>query len=1155
VSEALKTAADATSPYKGLTHFTEDDLALFFGRSHERDVIVANLKARRLTVLYGPSGVGKSSLLRAGVVRALRDEARRDFEDDEVGRPQYVPAIVGSWSDDPLQTLVDGLVAVVSPFARGSVLRPSSARLDVAIDELAGQADTRLLVILDQLEEYFLYRGDEAGTATLAEQLPRALTRSQLPANFLLSIREDALARLDRYKGDVPEVFQTALAIGPLDRDAGRQAILGPLHAFTGPGPRDAEPALVEAVLDQVEAGNVTLEGTGQGRLRRDGRSGAGRPIEAPYLQLVLERLWEKETDPGSLRLATLERLGGAEAIVRRHLDDALEKVSEKDRPVAADALRYLVTASGTKIALSAADLASYTGRADVEPVLEELTRPPIRILRAVPAPAGRGPSRYEIFHDVLGPAVLDWRSRYVREQERLELQRRSAAEQERLEHEKREAEERERAERRRARTFRALAGIAFVLLLVASALLAYAIIQRRDADHARGVSDAEARAAEAESALSDGRLETAIPLALDAYDHARTAIPVRNALLDAVQQSAGLRHLLRFDFPVEGAAIDPRSKVVLAAAGRALVLRTLSGAPVQRVRVPDLVLGVAFSSDGQLVAAGRADGKVALFRVRRSRLDAAVGLGPLPALATEQLVAKSVSFSPDGRWLAAGTDGGVVVWRLQRGAVRRRIRLGTGGDFVRDVTFCSGKSGKSGGIAAALSSGRVVFWRGLVPPIRARALGRTGATAVAVACSPDGATLAAGGSDKLVTLFSLHGRRKPEILAGHTGTIDALAFRRDGRLLASGSYDHSAILWDVPERLELALPLHAHTQPVAAVAFGARGGTLAAASWDGRISVWDVGEVLRARGWLQVAKHLRDAAFGGRVFAAVTSSDEALVRRASRPDLPGPVRPSRSSATSVAVDPGGRWLALGFDDDVRLFRLGGATPTLQTLGERAGVQSVAIARDGTLAAALPDGRIRVWQARKRSRPLNLRPPGHPAAGRESSAVAVGVGFVAAAYGNRVVLWRLGHRTQASLLRGVRGGVEDLEFDQSGRLLAAAANSVAVWDLEKGGAPVVLPTGPATAVAFSPESRLLASSGRDGRVRLWDVGTYVQRGKPFPARTDVVALGFAGPSKLAAAYYDGTAAVWELSRSQIETSFDAIRRALLRAIGRKQQAS
>src|SRR5215211_6631475 len=89
-----------SSPYKGLAAFddTELDALLFFGRAWETEVVAANVLASRLTVLYGPSGVGKSSLLRAGVVRALRSEG---------GYSAPAVAVFGSWSSDPLAGVED----------------------------------------------------------------------------------------------------------------------------------------------------------------------------------------------------------------------------------------------------------------------------------------------------------------------------------------------------------------------------------------------------------------------------------------------------------------------------------------------------------------------------------------------------------------------------------------------------------------------------------------------------------------------------------------------------------------------------------------------------------------------------------------------------------------------------------------------------------------------------------------------------------------------------------------------------------------------------------------------------------------------------------------------------------------------------------------
>src|SRR5207253_2192500 len=107
-------------------------------------------------------------------------------------------------------------------------------------------------------------------------------------------------------------------------------------------------------------------------------------------------------------RLATLERLGGAEHIVRTHLDAVLAGFSRRDRKIAARVFRYLVTPSGTKIAHRPEDLSAYTG-VPLERLIPVLTglAGDARILRPVANGA------YEIYHDVLAAAVLDWRRRY----------------------------------------------------------------------------------------------------------------------------------------------------------------------------------------------------------------------------------------------------------------------------------------------------------------------------------------------------------------------------------------------------------------------------------------------------------------------------------------------------------------------------------------------------------------------------------------------------------------------------------------------------------------------------------------------------------------------------------------------------------------------
>jgi hypothetical protein len=155
------------------------------------------------------------------------------------------------------------------------------------------------------------------------------------------------------------------------------------------------------------------LAGTGKAKAREEGNR-----IETAFLQLVMTRLWDEEFKANSrrLRLSTFDRLGGAGKIVQGHLDDVMKDLPSKEQETSARMFQYLVTPRGNKIAYETPDLVAFGKRSKDEVIrlLETLSRK--RVLRRTSPP-----ERYEIFHDVLAPAILDWRATYVNAQEILE--------------------------------------------------------------------------------------------------------------------------------------------------------------------------------------------------------------------------------------------------------------------------------------------------------------------------------------------------------------------------------------------------------------------------------------------------------------------------------------------------------------------------------------------------------------------------------------------------------------------------------------------------------------------------------------------------------------------------------------------------------------
>ena len=220
---AQETNVGLSSPFKGLAPFDDSDAdaLLFFGREWETEVVAANVLASRLTVLYGPSGVGKSSLLRAGVVRTLRHS----------GNPSPAVAYFGTWAGEPLVGLEEAARAAITD-ALGR--EPADAPGDLT-DRLAAwsaELGAELCLLIDQLEELFLYHPAKKGAGGFVDLLPKLILRPGLRVNVLLGIRDDALAQLDVFKERIPGLFMNSLRLDYLDRDAGREAILGPLARY-----------------------------------------------------------------------------------------------------------------------------------------------------------------------------------------------------------------------------------------------------------------------------------------------------------------------------------------------------------------------------------------------------------------------------------------------------------------------------------------------------------------------------------------------------------------------------------------------------------------------------------------------------------------------------------------------------------------------------------------------------------------------------------------------------------------------------------------------------------------------------------------------------------------------------------------------------------
>ncbi|MEA2218891.1 MAG: hypothetical protein QOJ35_1517 [Solirubrobacteraceae bacterium] len=374
-------------------------------------------------MLYGPGGVGKSSLLHAGVVHRLRAIARpepADEDDDEDGGtvPRTGVVIVDDWSGDPAARLAAEIRALAGdaqpPLDGGAPPASGATALRDAVRAHRDRNGGGLLVILDQFEEYVRQHPDPR-EQEFDDVLAELVRDSRSPVRVLIAIREDRLADLDRFAGRIPQLLSNTLRLGPLSPRSALEAIERPIERYAATTGHEValEPGLAQTVCDQLVELNQRRRSANAA-----GGNGAGREqsVDSSYLQLVMRKLWDEDVEArgGTLiRRATLP-IGGVGEIVTTHLDGALDHLSPDEQALAAAMLGHLVTPSGATVCLTAHDLAVYTRRpeADVVVLAEKLSRPPARILRGVAGSNGvtaRG--GYELA-PVLAEPAAEWAAR-----------------------------------------------------------------------------------------------------------------------------------------------------------------------------------------------------------------------------------------------------------------------------------------------------------------------------------------------------------------------------------------------------------------------------------------------------------------------------------------------------------------------------------------------------------------------------------------------------------------------------------------------------------------------------------------------------------------------------------------------------------------------
>ncbi|MFJ4585215.1 nSTAND1 domain-containing NTPase [Streptomyces echinatus] len=1118
-------------PYRGLEPFTAAHARWFKGRDKAVEQVLANLAGeRRLTLLLGPSGSGKSSLIQAGVLPALA-------EGDLRGSESWLPVLAR-----PRQDLLTEIERAGLPGARHDGLMAAADR------RLASEPDRRrVLLVIDQFEELLVQGADgrlREFPAVIDEITTVADSDSDL--SVILVMRDDFYPQLAASAGRLLEAAMPGLlnVPGTLGRKDLYDIIVEPARSVG----LDFQQGLPEQIISDVLETNP------------EPAMGRHAPVTVlPLLEMTLTELWRQRKD-GYLTHEAYQRIGAVGGSLTAWCEKALRELSPDQQGIAKNVLTCLVRPADTQRRIPpvraqvpldelrglAAGADSAPGD-DVDAVIATLARRRIitttQTLRGPDRPEAPPEPVAELIHDAL---IRDWGRlrKWVREEhefhEWLERTRErqlrwaekrdpgdllagtALADSNRLSRGRGLPKEladfltasRQRQEtiaRRRRRLITVLAALLVLALLAGAG----ALWQWRAALAEREAALSRQLAVES-GTLIDVNPELSSLLAVQAYHTSRTSEALSSLRTDAYLPLG--RRLLGHTKAVNAVAFHGRTLATGSSDGTVRVWDTATGrtrgkltglygevnavafspdgrtiatgssysawlwdAATGRARTPltghtDTVFSVAFSPDGRTVATAGADGSARLW-------DATTGKQRTKLTGHANTVYSAV-FSPDGRTVAtAGADGSARLWDATTGKQRTKLT----GHTAQVVSVAFSPDGRT--VATGSGDGTMRLWNAIDGKPGPEVDVLTG-TVLSVAFSPDGRTIAIAGTNRLTRLWDVATHAMSKSLIGHTDSVNAVAFGPDGRTLATGSGDTTARLWKVTATGDTSLV--GHTDIVYSVAFGPDGGTVASAGADRTAILWDVAT---GRKRLSLDGH-EGAVLGvtfspdGRTVATAGADGTARLWDATtgRPRL----TPLSDTAPlhSVAFSPDGHTLVTGGrDGTVRLWDADTGKPGTSLEGHTDAVFSAAFSPDGrTLATGSADKTVRLWnvttgKAHTITTPDQVHDVTFSPDGR-TLATAVG--------DYTVRLWDVSTRTTRTTLAGRADVAASVAFSPDGRTLATgdAGSTTGLWDATSGKSRMTLigqHADEVTSVAFSPDGRVLASGSVDKTVHLWRV--------------------------------------------------------------------
>ncbi|MEH1849952.1 MAG: hypothetical protein V7L25_34540 [Nostoc sp.] len=1005
----------------------------------------------KLTVIYGPSGVGKSSILKAGLVPALKGKV--------IGERIPIPIVLSVYSD--WITILISSVNQALAYTGISVNLDSTPTILLEKIRLASKCNCTIIIILDQFEEFFFVSNPPTQRREFYRFFSECLNISFL--KIILSLREDYLHHLLEFERFSQKNSTGLYDLGVINKNILDKDIRYYLGKFSS---QDAK-AIIHSL---TQRSHYELSDELINQLVQDltGELDEVHPIE---LQIVGAQLQiENITTLGEYKLC-----GGSAKLVERWLGEVIKDCGQENEELSWKLLFELTDEKGTRPLKTKANLATaLVNNHDLDTIssfdtvgelILEILVGSCLVLR-VREELG---DRYQLVHDYLVEPIRQ-KNNYgiIAELEKVKLEKTKAEVAQKL-----SQKQLNLVLQRRLREAR----IAGAVLAIMGGTIAVLWWQ----------ADLQKRAAIRQTLRAE-RSETNFKIS--AITAASEALFASNKEFDALLESLrAWRGLKQGD----GVQPDTRMRVVTA-----LQQAVYGVTEVNRLEGhTDVVWGVTFSPDGQLLASGSKDKTVKLWRPDGTLLQTLKGH-------TDAVTC--VSFSPDGQTLAsASIDKTVQIWHKN------------------PVT-------------------------GEFDPKPYKTLKGYGDSVDSVNFSPDGELLATGGKDTTVKLWHKDGSLV-KILRGHRGWVNWVNFSPDGQFIASASDDKTVKIWRRDG--SLVTTLQGHQQAVMIAVFSPDGKFLASTGRDKTVKLWlresnSTKDSFDFRPYKTLRQHRST------VWSLSFSSDSKKLASAGEDNtinlwsitgtLLKTFKGHSDDVVSLAFSPNNKFLASGsFDKSVKLWSLDAPRPSILQ-GHQKRVLSVAWSPDGQmLASGSKDRTVKLWQRYTSSGEVKTRLyktlVGHTNQVPSVSFDPKGEMLASGSYDKTVKLWRL-DGTLIMTLYGHTDSVMSVSFSPDGQFLASASKdkTVKLWNREgKLLKTLVGHQDCVNSVNFSPDSQILASASDDQTVKLWQRdGTLLKTFSPHDSW--VMGISFSPTDELlASASWDNTVKLWRRDGTLLKT--------------------